>query len=101
MELTVDERGRIVIPESIREQFGIEPGSTLELEIERTAAGSESITIRLAGQEPVLERKGSLLVHTDQLTDPDFDVVEQLRRQRDERSRRHTGREEELDRPRG
>lgn len=92
MELTVDDYGRIVIPKPIRERLGLEPGSTLELDVEPTGGDGESITLRPTGQEPTLQREGPLLVHTGRLTDENFDVVEQLRRQRRKRSRRHAGR---------
>ncbi|PSR00125.1 MAG: AbrB family transcriptional regulator [Bacteroidetes bacterium SW_11_64_17] len=91
MEVTIDDYGRIVIPKSIRDRFGLESGSSLALEIAEVGEGVESITLRPKGQEPPLRRKGNLLVHTGRLTDEEFDVVEQLRSQREERAQRHAG----------
>jgi AbrB family looped-hinge helix DNA binding protein len=91
MDVTIDDYGRIVIPKSIRDRLGLESGSSLTLEIKDVGEDVESITLRPQGQEPSLQRKGNLLVHTGRLTDEDFDVVEQLRDQREERARRHAG----------
>ncbi|MFB6279235.1 MAG: AbrB/MazE/SpoVT family DNA-binding domain-containing protein [Salinibacter sp.] len=91
MDVTIDDYGRIVLPKSIRDRFGLESGSSLALEIAEVGEGTESITLRPKGQEPPLQQKGDLLVHTGRLTDEEFDVVEQLRNQREERARRHAG----------
>lgn len=89
MKVTVDDYGRIVIPKPIRDRLGLESGSSLELDIGAEEEGGEAITLRPRGQKPALQRKGGLLVHTGQLTDEDFDVVQQLREQREERAQRH------------
>lgn len=89
MEVTVDDYGRIVIPKSIRDRLGVESGSSLDLAVNASEEGGESITLRPKGQEPPLRREGDLLVHTGRLTDEDFDVVDQLRKQHDERARNH------------
>ena len=89
MEVTVDDYGRIVIPKSIRDRLGVESGSSLDLAVNASEEGGESITLRPKGQEPPLRREGDLLVHTGRLTDEDFDVVDQLRKQYDERARNH------------
>lgn len=91
MEVTVDDYGRIVIPKAIRDRLGLEAGSSLVLDIDNSGEGGESITLRPHGQEPPLRREGDLLVHTGRLTDEDFNVVEQLRDQREERDQRHAG----------
>lgn len=91
MDVTIDDYGRIVIPKSIRDRLGLESGSSLTLEIADVGEDVESITLRPKGQEPTLQQKGNLLVHTGRLTDEEFNVVEQLRNQREERAQRHAG----------
>jgi len=91
MDVTMDDYGRIVIPKSIRDRLGLESGSSLTLEIADADEHGASITLRPQGQEPTLQRKGNLLVHTGRLTDEEFDIVEQLRDQRQERAQRHAG----------
>ena len=86
MEVTVDDYGRIVIPKPIRDRLGLESGSSLELDVASEEGGGEAITLRPRGQEPPLQQKGGLLVHTGCLTDEDFDVVQQLREQREARN---------------
>jgi AbrB family looped-hinge helix DNA binding protein len=89
MEVTIDEYGRIVIPKSIRARLGLEAGSSLERDVDASGERDESITSRPEGQEPPLRREGNLLVHPGRLTDENFDVVEQLRAQRGERTQGH------------
>jgi AbrB family looped-hinge helix DNA binding protein len=91
MDVTIDDHGRIVIPKSIRDRFGLESGSSLTLEVADADEHEAAITLRPQGQELLLQQKGDLLVHTGRLTDEEFDVVEQLRNQREERARRHAG----------
>jgi len=73
-----------------RDQLAIESGSALEVEVGTEERGG-SITLRPKGQEPALQQKGELLVHTGELTEEDFDVAEHLRVERQKRARRHAG----------
>jgi len=89
MEVTIDDYGRIVIPKAIRDRLGLESGSSLELDVDASGESGESITLRPREREPTLQRKGDLLVHTGRLMDKDFDVVDQIRTQRQQRAERH------------
>jgi AbrB family looped-hinge helix DNA binding protein len=90
MEVKIDDYGRIVIPKAVREKLGIESGTSLEIEVDSAEVGG-AITLTPKGQEPALQRKGELLVHSGKLTEEDFDVVEQIRSDRQERARKHAG----------
>lgn len=95
MEVTLDDYGRIVIPKEVRNQLGIESGSSLEVRVDpESGPGGEAggaITLRPKGQEPALQREGELLVHSGRLTEEGFDLVEQIRSGRRERARKHAG----------
>lgn len=91
MEVNLDDFGRIVIPKEVRDKLGIESGSSLEICVDREGVNEGSITLRLKGQEPTLQQKGELLVHSGTLTEEDFDVVEQIRSGWRERARKHAG----------
>lgn len=94
MEVTVNNDGRLVIPVSICDRLGLKPGTSLELEVNTSSTPEEaggSIILRSKGQESPVRRMGDLLVHTGRLQDEHFDVVEQLRGQRDERARSQAG----------
>lgn len=91
MEVKIDDYGRIVIPKAVRETLGIESGSSLEVRVDPEGEIGGTITLKPTGQEPALQKKGELLVHSGKLTDEDFDVVEQIRSDRHERARRHAG----------
>jgi AbrB family looped-hinge helix DNA binding protein len=91
MEVKIDDYGRIVIPKEVRERLGIEPGSALEIHVDQEGDAGGAITLTLKDQEPALQQKGALLVHSGRLTEEDFDVVEQIRATRRERARKHGG----------
>lgn len=91
MEVKLDDYGRIVIPKEVREKLGIESGSSLEIRVDPEGESGGAITLKPKGQEPALQQKGELLVHSGKLTEEDFDVVEQIRSKRDKRARRHAG----------
>lgn len=92
MDVKIDEYGRIVIPKSVRDQLGLESGSSLELEVQSGSNDLASINLKPKGREPSLQKKGDLLVHTGKLTDESFDIVEDLRNRRNERAQRQAGR---------
>ena len=89
MEAKIDDYGRIVIPKKIRDRLGIESGTSLEIRVDKEEEGA--ITLRPKGQNPALQQKGELLVHSGNLTEEEFDVVEQIRSGRRERARKHAG----------
>lgn len=91
MDVTIDDYGRIVIPKEIRDQLGIKSGSSLEIRAEPDGDAGGTITLRPKGQTPALQQKGGLLVHSGTLTDDEFDVVEQIRAERQERAQTHAG----------
>jgi len=57
MKTTIDSAGRLVVPKTIRDACGLEPGSDIEI---RAAEGR--IEIELAPLEVTLERRGRLVV---------------------------------------
>ena len=90
MEVKIDDYGRIVIPKTVREKLGIDPGTSLEIEVALEEAGG-AITPTPKGQKPALQQEGELLIHSGKLTDENHDVVEQIRSDRQERARKHAG----------
>jgi AbrB family looped-hinge helix DNA binding protein len=91
MEVQIDDYGRIVIPKEVRERLGITSGSALEIRVEADEETGESITLEPKRQKPPLQNEGELLVHTGDLTEDDFDIVEQIRSSRRERAQKHAG----------
>lgn len=79
-ETTVDRFGRIVIPKTTRDRFGLEAGSPLEVD-ER----EDGILLRPAGRETPVRTKGRVLVFTGELTGDAEGILE---RHREERIRR-------------
>ncbi len=84
METTIDRFGRVVIPKRVREGLGLEAGESLVIEEQ-----NEGILLRPAREAAALKRKGRVLVFTGQATGEPGDL---LRRARDERLHRLTGR---------
>ena len=90
MDVQLDDDGRIAIPKAVQDQLGIESGSTLEIRVNPDDDAGHTITLR-PQQTSALQQKDELLVHTGQLTEDPFDVVEQIRADRRERAQTHAG----------
>lgn len=93
METRLDKFGRIVIPKAAREALALEAGDELALNVEEDEDGRRSISLRPSHEEAPFKRKGNVLVFTGKLTDPELDVVEHIRKTRDERNRKLSGRD--------
>lgn len=80
METTIDELGRILIPEQIRKDLGIGPGAVLR--IEERDAGIFLSPEAVETEDPFLVRKGGVLVFTGQAVG---DLESAVQRDREER----------------
>jgi AbrB family looped-hinge helix DNA binding protein len=86
METTLDEFGKILIPEQIRQDLGIRPGTVLR--IEELDSGILLRPEVSETEDPYLIRKGGVLVFTGQAED---DLEAAVQRDRDERDTRVAG----------
>jgi AbrB family looped-hinge helix DNA binding protein len=79
--LTIDSAGRVVIPKLLRDELGLAPGDTLDLE-----AAGESITLRpTRGTAPLTKEKGVWVFRIGRPLPASVadDVVERIRDDRD------------------
>ena len=72
MQATIDKAGRLVIPKSLRERFGLRPGP-----VELVADGAGVRVQPVAGEE-LIERDGRLVIPVSG-TPIDDDIVQALR----------------------
>jgi len=77
VEVTVDECGRILMPEDMRNELGIAPGMRLNVE-----QIGQDILLHMPAAEPVLRNEGGVLVYCGQLTGDADAVIQQVREQR-------------------
>jgi AbrB family looped-hinge helix DNA binding protein len=70
MTTTIDKAGRVVIPASVRERAGFEPGAVLQVSIDDTGIRLERVA---AG--PTLVKVGRRLVARPQARGPAVDVA--------------------------
>ena len=77
--LSVDQAGRLVLPKQVRDQFGLHPGSQLEL-----AIGRDHVELKPVETTAILRRNKKLWVHHGRAQAP---LVETVARLRDERLR--------------
>jgi AbrB family looped-hinge helix DNA binding protein len=56
--ITIDKKGRIVLPKSLREKMRVEAGDDLLIEAE-----GDLITLRLIRQKPLLKKERSIWVY--------------------------------------
>ena len=78
IEITIDNQGRIVIPESLRNQLGLQPGMTLVVE----KADDDNVRLSPLAEAPTLIDEGGILVITGE---PLSDVSDITRQERDRR----------------
>ena len=95
MTVTIDKFGRVLIPKPLRDRLGLRPGTPLELGVRDVGDGAPALELRPGAGQSALVREGPLLVHQGRLAEADLDVAEILRRQREERARRHAGSDED------
>ena len=87
MEAMLDELGRILIPEQIRQDLGIGPGAVLRIE-ERDAGIFLRPEASETAADPYLVRKGGVLVFTGQA---EGDLEAAVQRDREERDAKMAG----------
>lgn len=82
IQITIDRFGRVVIPQEVREQLGLRPGTKLEVAHET----NDSIVLKVVAPKPYLKRINGVLViaGTGKL---DFDIVEAIKKGREDRNR--------------
>ncbi|MBT4498922.1 MAG: AbrB/MazE/SpoVT family DNA-binding domain-containing protein [Gemmatimonadetes bacterium] len=77
MQVIIDKFGRMVLPKTIRDDLGLEPGSALEVE-ER----QEEIILKPIHPEQAIREKESLLVFSGKPTAALEEAVDRQRRER-------------------
>jgi AbrB family looped-hinge helix DNA binding protein len=82
MKATIDKAGRVVIPASIRERMGLQPGSELEVLV-------DDLSIRLVrtAPAPVLVRRGKRLVARPTVVPSEIPHIDMSRLVEEERNR--------------
>ncbi|HEV3040982.1 MAG TPA: AbrB/MazE/SpoVT family DNA-binding domain-containing protein [Candidatus Angelobacter sp.] len=78
----IDEAGRVMIPESLREELHLQPGDTIDLE-----SAGEQITLRpIRGSGSMRKKQGVWVLHTgDPLPASATDeILQQIREERDQ-----------------
>jgi AbrB family looped-hinge helix DNA binding protein len=81
MTITIDGAGRIVVPKTLRERFGLHAG--VELQIEATADG---LQLRSLHAGPSFIEKQGVLVHHGPEVAAGVDVADFINKQREVRS---------------
>lgn len=79
MQTTIDKFGRIVIPKKLRDELGLEPGESLELEGDETG-----FHVKTVDEHSCLVKKGNVLVYTGETTG---DLTRIVQDERDKRIR--------------
>ena len=85
MTVGMDKAGRVVLPKSVRDRFGLREGSDLEI-----IEAPEGILLKPTEREPPMINKGGLWVHTAKLP-PGFDIAQAIRDDREDRIRKVAG----------
>jgi AbrB family looped-hinge helix DNA binding protein len=81
MTITIDQAGRIVVPKTLRERFGLCSGTELEIE-----ATGEGFSLRPSNREPAFVEKEGILVHHGPRVAGDIDIAAFINHQREARA---------------
>ncbi len=84
---TLDRFGRVLLPKEVRDRLGIGPGDPLDLSVE----GGSIVLRRHPLERPGVAVREGVPVFTGRTPDGPMDVVDLLRRIREERDRRVGG----------
>lgn len=87
LTMTIDKFGRVVIPQEVREVLGLVPGTTLKIDKETP----DSIVLKIVREEAELVWKNGILVIRSKGPPLDFDIVESIKQDREERARKIWG----------
>lgn len=79
--MTVDRFGRVVIPQSVREQFHLRQGTRLTISQER----GDALVLKMVQEAPPLKRMYGVLVIAAKGTPLDVDMVDLIKHDREER----------------
>jgi AbrB family looped-hinge helix DNA binding protein len=85
MTMTVDGSGRVVIPKSLRDKFGLHAGTTVEI-----LETPEGLVLKPAERKSSLARKGRFLVYVGKVPNG-FDVVKAVEDEREAQDRKNLG----------
>jgi AbrB family looped-hinge helix DNA binding protein len=85
MTLKMDKAGRVILPKPLRDRLGLHEGS--DLEVEETPEG---VMLKTLEARPSMIKKQGLWVHTGKVPH-DFDVVQAVRDDREDRIRKLSG----------
>ncbi len=77
MRIGIDKAGRVVLPKAIRDQYGLDPGTFLEVE-----ESEETIILRPIHEEPSVREKDGFLVVSAPLEEDLTDIVSRMRDER-------------------
>lgn len=77
MQLTLDRFGRMVLPKSIRDDFGLQSGDILEAEETR-----DTIVLRPVLRPDCVKREGSALVFTGRVNGSAGNILDDIRQSR-------------------
>ena len=82
MKVSIDNFGRILIPQKIRRHLDLMPGSVLDVE-----EYADKLTLKIAEQKSPLKKRGGLLIFTGKIAAHDKDIVRLVKEQRQLRDR--------------
>lgn len=77
MSVEIDQYGRVLIPKSVRDRLGFEPGSELELTVE----GSR-LTVEVRDEQPRVRDEDGVLVYTGEAEGGLDETLERVRSDR-------------------
>lgn len=95
MTVTIDKFGRVLIPKTLRDQLGLQPGAELSLGVHHRGDGAPSLELRAVPDpddpDGGLVYVNGRLVHSGEIAPEGEDIVAFIKSQREARTLRLAG----------
>lgn len=86
LHIPIDKAGRVVLPKEIRDRMGLPAGTEFEVIEEK-----DRIILKPVEKQPKLIRKGSFLVFMPDESPKDVDIVDLIKKDREDRIHKKMG----------
>lgn len=87
IETTIDRFGRMLIPQKMRETLHLKPGTKVQI----SQTTGQEMHLKVLHEEPTIEKKDNWVIVAGKEAPADFDVVGEIKEDREQRDKKIRG----------